>query len=182
MKGKMLGKDIFLYLARYNQRANAEMFQVLAKLTDKARRRDTGSWFGSLQGLVNHLIVADLHWLQRFKPVFPESAVLNDPRLSPAGLSWKQDLRENFEELQEEHRFVDERLIAWFEECPEDRYGDPFQYTDSAGNLRSAIVGQAFTFLFVHQTHHRGQVAQVLDTLGLPNSFADNVAFLEGPR
>jgi hypothetical protein len=35
MKGKMLGKDIFLYLARYNKRANREMFQVLAKLTER---------------------------------------------------------------------------------------------------------------------------------------------------
>jgi uncharacterized damage-inducible protein DinB len=178
----MQTKDIFLNLAHYNRRVNAEMFQVLALLTDKGRRRETGAWFGSLHKMVNHLIVADLHWLQRFKPVLPESAVLNDPRLSPAGLSWKQDLRENFEELQEERRLVDERLIAWFEECPEDRYGHPFQYTDSAGNLRSAIMGMAFTFLFIHQTHHRGQVAQVLDALGLPNSFADNVAFLEGPR
>ena len=40
--------------------------------------------------------------------------------------------------------------------------------------------GQAFEFLFVHQIHHRGQVSQVLDLLGLPNNFADNVAFLEG--
>jgi uncharacterized damage-inducible protein DinB len=95
-------------------------------------------------------------------------------------LSWKEDLCENFEELRSERGFVDDRLIAWFEECPEERYGDRFQYTDSAGNLRSAVAGQAFEFLFLHQIHHRGQVSQVLDELGLPNNFADNGAFLEG--
>jgi uncharacterized damage-inducible protein DinB len=173
-------REIFLNLSRYNQRVNGELFQVLAQLTDKARRRDTGSWFGSLHKMVNHLLVGDLHWLQRFKPLFPESSVLNDPRLWPEGLSWKEDFREKFEDLGEERRFVDERLIAWFEECPEKRYGLRFQYTDSAGNLRSATAGEAFMFLFIHQTHHRGQVAQLLDCLGLPNNFADNVAFLEG--
>jgi uncharacterized damage-inducible protein DinB len=156
------------------------MFQVLAQLTDKGRRRDRGAWFGSLHGMVNHLLVADLYWLQRFRPVFPESVVLKDPHLWPAGLSWKHDLNDTFEALQEMRILVDNRLIEWFEECPEDRYGDRFRYTDSAGNQRGGVVGQAFAFLFIHQTHHRGQVAQVLDSLGLPNNFADNVAFLEG--
>jgi len=171
-----------MHMALYNKRANAEMFGVLAKLTDKARRRDTGSWFGSIHRLVNHIIIADMHWLNRFRPVFPESTVLSDPRLSPTRLSWQHDLCEDFDDLHNERRFVDDRIIAWFEECPEDRYGNSFQYLDSAENLRSSVVGQAFEFLFVHQIHHRGQVSQVLDTLGLPNNFADNVTFLEGSK
>jgi uncharacterized damage-inducible protein DinB len=41
------------------------------------------------------------------------------------------------------------------------------------------VAASAFEFLFVHQTHHRGQVSQILDRLGLPNNVADNAAFLE---
>lgn len=174
-----LSKDIYSHMALYNKRANGEMIAVLAQLTEKARRRDTGSWFGSIHHLVNHIIIADVYWLNRFRPVFPESAVLNDPRLSPAKLSWHQDLCEDFDGFQHERRYVDDRIISWIEECPEDRYGDSFQYSDSVGNLQGAVVGQAFEFLFLHQVHHRGQVSQVLDSLGLPNNFADNVAFLE---
>ncbi len=173
-------RDLYLHLAWYNGRANAELFDVLARLTDRARRRDTGSYFGSIHSLLNHIIVADLYWLNRFKPIYPESAVLADPLLSPAELSWKHDLREGFEDLRRDRTFVDERVIAWFEECPENRYGDRFEYTDSAGNVRSAVAGQGFEFLFLHQIHHRAQVTQVLDSLGLPNNIADNVAFLEG--
>ena len=179
---KYLSKDIYSHMALYNKRANEEMLAVLAQLTEKARRRDTGSWFGSIHRIVNHIIIADMYWLNRFKPVFPESAVLKDPRLSPEKLSWKHDLCEDFEEFQHERPIVDECIIAWFEECPEDRYGDTFQYSDSIGNLQNAVAGQAFEFLFLHQVHHRGQVSQVLDSLGLPNNFADNVAFLEGPE
>ncbi len=175
-------KNANLHLARYNRRANREMYDVLATLTDKARKRDCGSWFGSIHKILNHLIVGDLHWLHRFKPIFPESTVLADPALAPANLSWQHDLHEDFDALRQERTFVDERIIEWFEELPENRYGEPFQYRDSAGNLRNAMAGQAFAFLFLHQAHHRGQISQVLDALGLPNNFADNGPFLEGPR
>jgi len=173
-------KDIYSLLALYNRQANSEMIDVVSKLTGRARRRDTGSWFGSLHGLLNHLIIADIQWLNRFKPVFPEAPVLKDPHLSPPGISWHQDLYEDFAGLAEGRAVVDGLIIAWFEECPEDRYGVTFQYADSVGTLRTAVAGRAFVYLFVHQTHHRGQVSQILDSLGLPNNFADNGPFLEG--
>jgi uncharacterized damage-inducible protein DinB len=47
------------------------------------------------------------------------------------------------------------------------------------GTPRSALAGQAFEFLFLHQIHHRGQISQILDTLGQPNNLADNAAYLE---
>lgn len=156
------------------------MFDALARLTDRARRRDTGSYFGSMWTLLNHIIIADLYWLNRFKPINPDSAVLKDPLLSPPGLSWDLDLRKDFDGLRTLRPLVDERIIAWFEECPENRYGERFEYTDSAGKLRSAVAGQAFEFLLLHQIHHRGQVSQMLDAVGLPNNIADNGAFLEG--
>ena len=175
-------RHVFLHFARYNQRANSEMYVLLSQLTDRARKRDCGAWFGSIHKILNHLLVGDMYWLNRFKPIFPESQVLGNPRLSPPNLSWVDDLHEDFELQREERIFVDGRIVAWFEELPLDRYREPFQYRDSAGELRNAVSGQAFEFLFLHQIHHRGQISQVLDTLGVPNNLADNGPFLEGPQ
>jgi uncharacterized damage-inducible protein DinB len=168
----------FRNLARYNQRANAEMYAILAGLTDRARKRDLGSWFGSLHGILSHVLAADLHWLQRYRALAPDSAVLADPRLNPPHLSWRP-LHEDFEPLRRDRGVVDERICAWFAEFPADRYGEGFTYRDSAGTQRRATAGRAFEFLFLHQTHHRGQVSQILDHLGQPNNVADNAAFLE---
>lgn len=172
-------KEMYLHFAQYNKRANREMYEVLSKLTDRARKRDCGSLFGSMHKILNHLIVGDLHWLNRFKPIYPDSAVLKNPRLTPLNLSWAHDLHEEFEALHQERIFVDEKIIAWFEELPANLYTKRFQYSDSVGKLRDAMAGQAFEFLFLHQIHHRGQISQVLDSLGLPNNFADNGPFLE---
>ncbi len=174
-------KSGFLNLARYNARANTEMYEVVSALTGKALHRDTGSWFGSIHGILNHVLVAEFFWLNRFKPIFPESRVLSDPRLSPSNLSWQRPLHEDLEEMKNDQKFVDGQIIAWFEECPMDRYPGAFEYRDSAGNSRSAVAAAAFQYLFLHGIHHRGQISQILDTLGLPNNFADNGGFLEGP-
>lgn len=169
-------------LARYNERANRELYETLAALTDRARKRETGSWFGSIHGILNHLIIADINWLRRYRALAPESPVLTDPRLDPPNLSWAHDLHDDFKDLRESRRMVDERIRAWFDEFPASRYGEEFQYRDSAGTSRNARAGAAFEFLFLHQIHHRGQVSQVLDGLGLPNNLADNGAYLEGPE
>ena len=172
-------KDSLLLRARHNLAANAEIADVLSRLTDRARNRDAGSWFGSLMGIQNHVIVGDLMWLRRYRALSPDSPVLGDPRLSPPGLSWTESLHADFASWAEDRAYVDGRIIDWFGEFPEGRYGDEFAYADSRGDERRAVAAAAFDFLFVHQCHHRGQVAQILDEIGLPNNPADNGVFLE---
>jgi len=173
-------KQSFLNLARYNERVNREMYAVLAVLTGRARRQAAGSWFGSIHGILNHIIICDFNWLKRYRALSPESPVLTDSRLDPPNLSWDHDLHDNFADLREDRTMVDERICDWFEEFPVSRYGEVFEYHDSTGNARHAKAGAAFEFLFLHQTHHRGQISQILDSMGLAHSFADNVAYLEG--
>ena len=174
-------KQSFLNLARYNERVNREMYEVLSVLTDRARKQEAGSWFGSIHGILNHLIICDFNWLKRYRALSPESPVLTDPRLDPPSLSWDHDLHDKFADLREDRTIVDERIRAWFAEFPASRYEEAFEYHDSVGNLRHATAGTAFEFLFLHHTHHRGQISQILDSMGLSNNFADNVAYLEGP-
>ena len=174
-------KQSFLNLARYNERVNREMYEVLSVLTGRARKQEAGSWFGSIHGILNHLIICDLNWLKRYRALSPESPVLTDPRLDPPNLSWDHDLHDNFAGLREDRTIVDERICAWFEEFPASRYDAVFKYQDSAENDRRASAGAAFEFLFLHHTHHRGQISQILDRMGIANNFADNVAYIEGP-
>ena len=173
-------KQSFLNLARYNERVNREMVAVLAVLTDRARKQETGSWFGSIHGILNHIIICDFNWLKRYRALSPGSPVLTDPRLDPPNLSWEHDLHDKFGGLRKDRAMVDDRICAWFEEFPAARYDEDFEYQDSVGNLRHAKAGPAFEFLFLHQTHHRGQISQILDGMGLAHSFADNAAYLEG--
>jgi len=172
-------KQSFLNQARYNERANREMYETLAVLTGRARNQEAGSWFGSIHGILNHIIICDFNWLKRYRALSPESPVLTDSRLDPPNLSWEHDLHDKFADLRADRIMLDERIGAWFEEFPAARYDEVFEYQDSVGNRHNAMAGSAFEFLFLHQTHHRGQIAQILDSMGISNNFADNVAYLK---
>ena len=174
-------KQSFQKSARYNTQANRQMFAVLASLTGRARRRDVGAWFGSIHGILNHILICDINWLRRFRALAPDSPVLNHPCLDPPNLSWDHDLHDDFKGLQASRTEVDEQIGAWFDAFPPAQYGTVFQYRDSTGTRRQAMAGQAFEFLFLHQIHHRGQISQILDAFGLPNNWGDNAAYLEGP-
>ena len=172
-------RSLFMDLATYNQRANSEMFEALSALSPTERSRNGVSWFGSAHALLNHAIIAHFFWLRRFRPVFPVSRVLNDPRLELPDLSWQRNLADTLDELSPLCALADDLTTAWFSECPTEAYGEVFEYVDSEGVRRKAVAMQAFEFLFVHEIHHRGQIAQILDERGVPNNFADTKPFLD---
>ena len=171
-------KDRFLRMAAYNGRANEELYEALSRVTDRARKRDTGSWFGSIHGILNHVVICDINWLRRYRALAPDSTILADPALDPPGLSWDHDLHDDFGRLRDARTAVDVVIRRWFAGFAEQRYGEVFLYRDSKGTSREAAAAEAFDFLFVHQVHHRGQISQILDALGVPNNMADNVGFL----
>jgi uncharacterized damage-inducible protein DinB len=165
--------------ARFNETKNSQLYGILGGLTSRALHRERGSWFGSLMGLLNHIIVTDLRWLDRFRPLSPDAEALCDGRLATFPMEWKP-LREDFSRLREDRVLVDTLIREWFAHYPESGYPKAFSYVDSGGNQHGTTASRAFDFLFMHQNYHRGQISQILDDLGIPHSFADNGDFLLG--
>jgi uncharacterized damage-inducible protein DinB len=56
----------FPMLAAYNAWANRRLYDAVGALSDAQYREDTGLFFGSLHGTLNHLLVADRIWMRRF--------------------------------------------------------------------------------------------------------------------
>ncbi|MEM9139580.1 MAG: DinB family protein, partial [Pseudomonadota bacterium] len=60
-------KAHFEMMAAYNAWANGRLYQAVEKLDDDDYRRDLGAFFRSLHGTLNHLYVADIIWMARFR-------------------------------------------------------------------------------------------------------------------
>lgn len=56
----------FRMFAAYNRWANALVYDAAAALTEDELTRNSGAFFGSMLGTLNHLLVADRIWMKRF--------------------------------------------------------------------------------------------------------------------
>jgi uncharacterized damage-inducible protein DinB len=59
-------KSRYQMFAGYNAWCNARLYAAAAKLSDVDYRADRGAFFKSLHGTLNHLLVGDRIWMQRF--------------------------------------------------------------------------------------------------------------------
>src|SRR5271155_2581424 len=59
-------KPHFLMFGKYNAWANQRLCDAAAGLSDADYRRDRGAFFKSMHGTLNHLLVTDRIWMQRF--------------------------------------------------------------------------------------------------------------------
>jgi len=143
-------------LAKYNRIANERLFAACAKLEDAEYRRKRAGSFGSIHGLLNHILLGDRRWLALF-----ESGERATPPLG-------QILYEDFSELREARVREDARLESFFGGLDDSFWGRSFAYTNNQGKDYVETAHVACSHLFNHQTHHRGQVHVMLSQTGVP--------------
>lgn len=145
----------FRLLARYNSIANDRLFAVCEQLDDAAYRQQRGGSFGSIHGLLNHILLGDRRWMglfeagERFTP--PLNSILYD----------------EFPALRQARAREDARLEAFFANIDSTFWEKSFAYTNNQGKDYVETAHVACTHLFNHQTHHRGQVHTMLSQAGL---------------
>jgi uncharacterized damage-inducible protein DinB len=171
----------FAYLASYNRLANASLIGLLSALPTPELAKPRGSHFGSIQGILDHVIMCDINWLRRFRELFGADEALNRPRLAPAGHAWTSFEFPVFGEYLRERATVDAIFEDWIAEADSSRFGEVLVYSDSHGNPRRYYFRQALDHVFNHQTHHRGQVSQILDELGVEHDFSNLLDAAEAP-
>jgi uncharacterized damage-inducible protein DinB len=166
-------REHFRILADYNRAANEAVYALVAALPPEQYERPCGSYFKTLRGLLGHLVSGDLNWLRRFRLLYPELPVLAAPLLEPAGAVWTPYKPADFASLERDRRLADRLWIDFVAQADPARLDSVLGYQDSHGNPRRYVAWQALDHVFNHQTHHRGQVSQILDELGVEHDFSN---------
>ena len=150
----MTPADHYRMFARYNAWANGRVYEAAARLSDEQYRADRGAFFGSVHGTLNHLLVTDRIWMQRFTG---EGDAPN--RLDAI-------LFETFEELRAARGAEDRRIVRFVEGLDDRRIEGSIKYrrVSSPEQFEQALA-PALAHWFNHQTHHRGQVHALLTGL-----------------
>lgn len=158
----MNSTDYFTTLAQYNRWMNEKIYAICEELSDEERKRDAGAFFGSIHSTLNHLLVADKAWLNRF-----ENKPIDTP---PLGV----DLHDDFDELRADRVEMDKRILVWTENLSDDWLEEPFTFTSKVdGKDRVRPAWRFVAHMFNHQTHHRGQTTTLLSQLGIDPGITD---------
>ena len=155
-------------LARYNVWSTRKLFEYIDALPEADYRRDTGLFFKSVHGTLNHLLVGEHElWFQRFAAGISPSLQLNT-------------------ELEPDRARLRQRLLdgasAWLglmAGLTPDRLAGTLDYTTTKGVAVTLPFAATLAHVFNHGTHHRGQITAAITALGHPCPEIDLVWMLQ---
>jgi uncharacterized damage-inducible protein DinB len=138
----------------YNAWANSRLYDATARLSAEQYRADRGAFFKSVHGTLNHLLVTDRIWMQRFTG---EGDAPN--RLDAI-------LFESFDDLRAARAVEDRRIVDFVDGLDDGRIAGTIKYRRvSSPEEFEQQLAPALAHWFNHQTHHRGHVHALLTGL-----------------
>ncbi|WP_426700971.1 DinB family protein [Rhodanobacter sp. Col0626] len=160
-------KSDFELTARYNQWMNMRLYAAAADLDEAELRADRGAFFGSILATLDHILVADTHWMKRFAAALPGLASLDYVRGVPLPELVRGITFPDFAKLRNDRMAMDAAIIAFTDEATDTIYARPLHYVNSAGASYTKSGALVLRHVFNHQTHHRGQVTTLFSQLGI---------------
>ena len=152
--------------AAYNSWANARIYEAAAELDADDLDRNTGAFFKSMIGTLNHLMVADRVWMKRFTGEGDAPPTLDTILFA------------DFAKLRAAREAEDRRIIGWIGGLTDKDLAGRFTYmTVTDMRTVSQRLAPALDHFFNHQTHHRGQAHMILTVLGRPSVPLDLIYF-----
>lgn len=156
----------FVLMAEYNQWMNAKVYATAGRLTGAEVAQDRGAFFGSILGTLNHIVVADLVWLRRFKSFEPHRALLEAVERWPEPLALAQLLYPDLPSLQAQREPLDQLIRDWAAGLSEQDMAASLVYKNMQGVVAQRRYASLIQHFFNHQTHHRGQASSLLTQAG----------------
>jgi uncharacterized damage-inducible protein DinB len=166
-------------LSRYNQWMNDKLYNTAAKLPIDELAKDRGAFFGSLLGTLNHIMVADIIWLQRFSCHPAQHPALDEIRSMQKPQALAQTLLDDFAALSAERQRLDATIISWCGQLDAPDLNHKLAYHNMKGEAAVKNFGSLMLHFFNHQTHHRGQATTLLSQQGLDVGATDLLALIE---
>jgi uncharacterized damage-inducible protein DinB len=138
--------------ARANRLANHRLHRAMAAMSEAEFQAPRVSFFGSLAATLNHILAVDQYYI---------GALHGDPGLPQLYAAFVPAA--TLAELAPRQRASDERLIAWCDRLDEAGC-DAIIDMDRGREVQRDRAAHVLAHLFMHQTHHRGQVHAMLST------------------
>ena len=157
----------FQLLANFNTWANTKIFSSCKKLDDTEYKKDRKAFFSSIHGTLNHLLVVDGAYISRIEGKNHDLKSLD------------QILYENLFQLEEARIKEDKRLVDLVNNLSKESINKEITYKGFETGNQTYTINLVLITLFNHQTHHRGQIHNMLSQAGIKPPQIDIPDFLK---
>jgi len=168
-------KDILLMYARYNQRANASVFSLLNELPLQDLNEDRGSFYKSLAGLACHTIGGAFYFHGLLRGAVKEGSIALDALKATEGIECPEAPElgeEEWAELKRVAAIADQTTVDFVRVASAGELSAPVKLDWYGGKPDAVPVYFLLHNAYVHGIHHRGQISQVLDSMGIEHDFS----------
>ena len=173
--------NIELMYAKYNQSGNQTIYHILSKLSNDEREKDRGSFYGSLSEMFRHIMGGTLFFLFMYKEALNNNDAAIKALAPLDNISLPEGMLEStqWKELGKTLDTLDAAYVKMAEALGAADLLNPIKVDWYGGNPAEVPLQFMIHQLIVHNTHHRGQISQILDALKIDNDYSGiNVAFM----
>ena len=174
-------KKIFLAFAKANEEADKTIAGILGKLSNDDREKNRKSYYKSLSGLFGHLLGGTAFFLGLFRESVSGNAAAVKALAPLEKIEFfKGKLSEDqWKKVIAYTKIADKAFVDFIGALKDKDYDAPVKVNWYKGKPASVPLWFMLEQLVAHNTHHRGQISQILDSLKIDNDFSGiNVKFL----
>ena len=160
-------------LAKYNQAANAAVLDILNKLSNDDREKDRGSYYKSLSGLARHLGGGTAFFSSLYKAAVTANGAALKALAPLEGIKFPEGplTEAQWKQTAADIAAADKALVAFCAALKDADMEAPVKWF--TGNPATVPLSFMISELAAHNTHHRGQISQILDELKIDNNFSN---------
>jgi uncharacterized damage-inducible protein DinB len=172
-------KEILLMYAKYTQRANASVMTALDGLPLEAINESRKGYRKSLAALASHAFGCALYFHGVFRAALPAAkAALK----ATEGLGFPEREKLTADEwsaMKKACAIADQATVDLVQALSEEELAHPIETKWYGGKPPAVPLCFFLHQVYVHGVHHRGQISQILDEMGVENDYSGiDVEFL----
>jgi uncharacterized damage-inducible protein DinB len=122
-----------------------------------------------------YCFIADTIWLKAFKQI-RDSNILKNPIIDKER-KWGEKQFDDLDNFIENRKMLDKLIIDFVEELKDEDLGKSIVRIARNGDKTEKLFWKSIIHMFNHQTHHRGQISQILDEMKIRNDYSNMIRF-----
>ena len=162
--------DVLEYYSRCNKGINTGMIKII-KENDIFNKTFPG-YYKTINEILFHILAVDLSWTSDLRQIIVSDVFENE-------------LYKNFDdhnnispyksiiEFERDRTTLDDLLIKFIKEIDQKDLEKELPYK----NKKNKTSWEILIHMFNHQTHHRGQISQILDENNISNDFSNMIRY-----